>query len=237
MISFIVPAYNEERLLAGTLRAVHTAAAEVAEGYEIVVADDASTDATAVTARTGGARVVSVAHRQISATRNAGARAARGDRYFFVDADTVVSGSVVRAALRALDDGAVGGGAAVAFDGQIPRWAELMLPVFVWAFRVAGLAAGCFLFCTRSAFDAVGGFDEALYAAEEIAMSRALKRHGRFVVLREGVVTSGRKLRAYTGTELLRIVPRLALRGWGAVRSRDGLEIWYERRREEDSGA
>ena len=237
MISFIVPAYNEERLLAGTLCALHAAATGVAEGYEIVVADDASTDATAAAARTGGARLVSVAHRQIAATRNAGARMARGDRYFFVDADTVVSEAVVRAALCALDDGAVGGGAAVAFEGQIPRWAELMLPAFVWSFRVAGLAAGCFLFCTKSAFDAVGGFDETLYAAEEIFMSRALKRQGRFVVLEDAVVTSGRKLRAYNATELLRIVAPLAFRGWGAVRSRDGLEIWYERRREDDSDA
>ena len=237
MISFIVPAYNEERLLAGTLRALHGAAAGVAEGYEIVVADDASTDATAATALAGGARVVSVVHRQIAATRNAGTRAARGDRYFFVDADTVVSEDVVRAALRALQGGAVGGGAAVAFDGQIPRWVELMLPAFVWSFRVAGLAAGCFLFCTKSAFNAVGGFDETLYAAEEIFMSRALKRHGRFIVLKEAVVTSGRKLRSYTAAELLRIAAPLAFRGWGAVRSRDGLEIWYQRRREDDSGA
>jgi glycosyltransferase involved in cell wall biosynthesis len=237
MISFIVPAYNEELLLAETLRALHAAAATAAEGYEIVVADDASTDATAEVGRAGGARVVSVSHRQIAATRNAGARAARGDRYFFVDADTAVSEAVVRAALRALEAGAVGGGSAVAFDGRVPRWAELMLPAFIWSFRVAGLAAGCFLFCTKSAFDAVGGFDETLYAAEEIFMSRALKRHGRFVVLEEAVVTSGRKLRTYRAAELLRIVAPLAFRGWGAVRSRHGLEIWYERRREEDSGA
>jgi len=68
-------------------------------------------------------------------------------------------------------------------------------------------------------------------------MSRALKRHGRFIVLKEAVVTSGRKLRSYTAAELLRIAAPLAFRGWGAVRSRDGLEIWYQRRREDDSGA
>ncbi len=48
-------------------------------------------------------------------------------------------------------------------------------------------AAGCFLFCTRSAFVAVDGFDEAFFGAEEVVMSRALKRHGKFVVLRDAV--------------------------------------------------
>ncbi|HSS70119.1 MAG TPA: glycosyltransferase [Casimicrobiaceae bacterium] len=232
MISFIVPAYNEEELLGATLHALHAAAAAVGEAYEIVVADDASSDATVSIAQRCGARVIEVAHRQIAATRNAGARAAQGDRFIFVDADTVVGAEVVRAALQALAEGAVGGGAAVRFDGRIPRWAGLALPAFVWAFRVSGMAAGCFLFCTKPAFEAVGGFDDTLYAAEEIFMSRALKRHGRFVVLEQAVVTSGRKLRAYTAGELLRIAAPLAWRGWGAVRSRDGLELWYERRRE-----
>jgi cellulose synthase/poly-beta-1,6-N-acetylglucosamine synthase-like glycosyltransferase len=233
VISFVVPAYNEEELLGATLQALHAAAAAVDEAYEIVVADDASSDATASVARRCGARVIEVTRRQIAATRNAGARAAGGDLLMFVDADTVVSAEVVRAALQALDAGAVGGGAAVRFDGRVPRWAELTLPAFVWAFRVSGLAAGCFLFCTKAAFEAVGGFDEALYAAEEIFMSRALKRHGRFVVLEQAVVTSGRKLRAYTAGELLRMAAPLAFRGWGAVRSRDGLELWYERRRDD----
>jgi len=44
MISFIVPAYNEEAELPGTLRAIHSAGI----GYEceIVLVNDGSTDAT-----------------------------------------------------------------------------------------------------------------------------------------------------------------------------------------------
>jgi len=233
VISFIIPAYNEERLLGHTLRALHAAAQAVGEPYEVIVADDASTDRTAAIAEGHGARVVRVAHRQIAATRNAGAREAKGDLFFFVDADTLVNEGAVRAAIQALRDGAVGGGAAFQFDGHLPWYARLLQPPAVWSSRVAGLAGGCFLFCTRQAFQAAGGFDEALYGAEEIFLSRALKRQGRFVVLRETVTTSGRKLRAYSGWELLRIFSRLILRGPQAVRSRRGLEIWYEERRED----
>lgn len=239
MISFIVPAYNEERYLARTLAALHEAARALGEPYEIVVADDASSDGTADLALRHGARLVRVSHRQISATRNAGARQARGDRFVFVDADTVVDHAVVAAAVRALAAGAVGGGSAVRFDGAVPLWARLLLPVLTRLFQNARLAAGCFLFCTRDAFTTVGGFDETLYASEEITMSQALGRHGRFVVLREEVVTSARKLRSYTGREHLRVLVQLIVRGPGMVRRREGLELWYDGRRDggEDEAA
>src|SRR6185436_7864763 len=160
MISFIVPAYNEERLLGATLDALHAAGGALDEPCELVVVDDASTDRTALVAERHGARVVSVAHRQIAATRNSGARHAIGELFVFVDADTIVNEAVVRAAVKAVRSGAVGGGATVRFDEGVPLYARLLMPVLARLFRAAGLAAGCFLFCTRSAFVAVGGFDE-----------------------------------------------------------------------------
>jgi glycosyltransferase involved in cell wall biosynthesis len=231
VLSIIIPAYNEEQLIGETLRAVHAAAAADGAPYEVIVVDDASSDRTAALAAEHGARVVPVHHRQIAPTRNAGARAARGDRFLFVDADTVVSAAAVGAAARAMQRGAVGGGCIIRFDGRIPLYAQLLLPVFLVIYRVMGLAAGCFLFCTREAFEAVGGFDEKLYGSEEIALSRALNRRGRFVMLPEAVTTSGRKLRAYSGLEILRVLGGLALRGPKSVHQRAGMDMWYGPRR------
>jgi hypothetical protein len=107
------------------------------------------------------------------------------------------------------------------------------LPVVVRVFRAARLAAGCFLFCSREAFTAVGGFDETFYGAEELVISQALKRHGKFIVLREAVITSGRKLRTHSVGEVLMIVGRLALRGPKAIQQRQGMELWYAERRED----
>jgi glycosyltransferase involved in cell wall biosynthesis len=233
MISFIVPAYNEERSLAATLDALHAAGRAVGEPYELIVVDDASTDRTATIASRHGALLVRVAHRQIAATRNSGARKANGDVFIFVDADTTVNEAVVRAAVEALRGGAVGGGAAVQFDGAVPLYARLLLPLLVRVFRAARLATGCFLFCTRDAFAAVGGFDEAFYGAEELVMSRALKRYGNFIVLRQAVVTSGRKLRTHSVREVLIVLGRLVLHGPGAVKQRQGMELWYAERRED----
>jgi glycosyltransferase involved in cell wall biosynthesis len=231
MISFIIPAYNEELLLGQTLRAVNDAAGALGEWFEVIVADDASTDRTAAIAQQHGARVVAGGHRQIAATRNAGARAARGELLFFVDADTTVNQAAVRAAIRAMRQGAVGGGCAFRFDGRLPLYGRILAAVAVPLYRALRLASGCFLFCTRRAFDAVGGFDEGLYGAEEAVMSRQLGRQGRFVVLREVVTTSGRKLRAYSAREVLGLLARLACAGPNAVRQRQGLELWYGERR------
>lgn len=230
MISFIVPAHNEERLIGSTLKALNSAAQAVNEAYEIIVVDDASTDQTAAVARSGGARVVGVAHRQIAATRNSGAREAQGDLFIFVDADTLVNEHVVKAAVKALGDGAIGGGASVRFDGSLPLYARLLQPPSIRLARAARLAAGCFLFCTREAFEAVGGFDERFFCAEELVLGKALKRQGRFIVLRESVTTSGRKLRDYPASKLLRDLAGMAWRGRNSLMQRQGLDFWYKQR-------
>jgi glycosyltransferase involved in cell wall biosynthesis len=231
VLSFVVPAYNEELLIARTLTALTEAGAALDEPFEIVVADDASTDRTAAIAREHGARVVPVQHRQIAATRNAGARAATGEWLVFVDADTAVTSAAVRGALEAMRAGAAGGGSAFRFDGRVPRFGRVLQRIAVPLYRALGLASGCFLFCTRRAFETVGGFDERLFAAEEAAMSRALHRAGRFVVLREAVVTSGRRLRTYSGRELLGLLARLLFSGERGLRTREGKELWYGERR------
>ena len=233
IISFIVPAYNEEQLLGQTLASIHNAAREVGEPYEIIVVDDGSTDKTPLIAQHHGAQVVFVSHRKISATRNSGAKVASGDFFFFVDADTVVDKQIVQAAIDSMRSGAVGGGAALKFDGVIPRYARIVLPVIVVFFRLTGIATGCFLFCKKSAFLAVGGFDEAYFGAEEIVLSKALQRHGRFRVLRLSVTTSGRKLRTFSDREWLSLMLQMARRGRGGIQQRQGLELWYGERRDD----
>ena len=231
MISFVVPAYNEERYLPATLAAIHASARELGIDYEIVVADDGSTDATARLAEEAGARVVRVQHRQIAKTRNSGARQARGERLVFVDADTQVNAPLLRAAIEALDGGAVGGGARPDFAAQAPGWAHRMIRITVGFMSALRWAAGCFIFVRRDAFEAVGGFDERHFAGEEVMLSMALKRQGRFVILAEGLVTSPRKFMGRGPWETLWLVARLLVRGMPGVRKRDHVQFWYDGKR------
>lgn len=225
MLSIIVPAHNEEAFIRPTLRALDAAARDAGVPFEIIVVDDASTDRTATIAAAQGARIVGADVRQIAAARNAGARAALGDQLMFVDADTIVPSAALRAAVERMDAGAVGGGASPLFDAGTPAWARRTIGFTVWFMRIMGWAAGCFVFVRRDAFEEVGGFDERYFASEEIHLSRALKRLGRFVILREHVVTSGRKAHAYSASHALWLAIQL-LRP-GALKRRDRLEFWY----------
>lgn len=236
MLSIIVPAHDEAPLIGATLDALAEATAWLGDGVEVIVVDDASSDGTAAIARDRGARVVRVEARQIAAARNAGARAARGSRLLFVDADTLANREVVAALMAAMDAGAVGGGVAVRFARPLPLHIRVFESVSIVLFRLFGVTPGCFLFCTREAFDAVGGFNEELYVTEDVGLGRALARIGRVVILREEVVTSARKMRTYSVGEKFRAILGFLRSPRRASRDRARLGLWYGPRRHEDEG-
>lgn len=231
MLSAIVPAHNEEAELPATLAALRGSLREAGVEHEIIVVDDASTDRTGAIARDLADRVIDVRFRQIARVRNAGARASVGARLLFVDADTRVTTESIRAMNDAMGRGVVWGGAEVRFDGRLPGGIGALLWLMLTLYRVLRLAPGCFLFCTREAFDRSGGFDETLFAAEEVDFSRRLWRQGRHTLLRTPVVTSGRKARAYRRREITATLARLTFGGRRAVSTRQGLEFWYGPRR------
>ena len=239
-LSVVIPAFNEERLLPATL--AHLAAAIQAfeaRGWaaEVIVCDNNSTDATAQVARAAAARVVFEPVNQIARARNAGAAAASGDWLLFVDADCQPGVALFEDLFAAIErnDG-IGGGSTVACDTN-----QLLVRAWVAAWnllsRLTGWAAGCFLFCRADAFRAVGGFSEALYAAEEIDLSRRLsryarERHKRFVILhRHPVLTSARKAKLYSAREHAAFLLATLLSGGRSLRRRESCGIWYDGRR------
>jgi hypothetical protein len=237
MISFVVPAHNEQAYLGRTLRAIHEAARTIGKPHEIIVANDASTDTTAEIARENNARVVGVDHRQIAATRNSGARAARGERIFFVDADTTINARAVAEALKAMDNGAVGGGGPtwLGKDEIVPLYIRLIAIFALIVPRLVGFSGGAFMFCTRQAFEATGGFNERVYWGEEGLFALALRREGRFAGLSEYVLTSGRRVRKISGLEVLAGLARLALSPIKSFTRRTfGEKVWYDSNRAED---
>ncbi len=238
MISFVVPAYNEEAELPSTIAAIRLAADSGAkQPYEIIVVNDGSTDATADVAVHAGARVISIHRRQIAAARNAGARATHGSGTFFVDADTRISRVHVAEALAALNAGCAGGSARVQPDGFVPAWGRIFVQTFGSIYFGLNFGAGAFLFTTRRNFDAISGFDEQYFIGEEVYFSLALRKRGRFKILQEPVLTSGRKLRMYSAGKILTRSFSIIVRGPRGARSRDRLDLWYSGKRENSMSA
>ena len=177
--SLIIPAYNEERLLGRLLDSVDAARATYGGGdaVEVIVADNASTDRTAVIAATRGCRVIAVEKRVIAAARNAGARAARGEFLAFVDADAQVHPDTFVEIDRALADPRVVAGATGA---RLERWSigiaftyAMIVPIVF----VTGMDTGV-TFCRKEDFEAIGGYDESRLVAEDVAFLWALRRLG-----------------------------------------------------------
>jgi glycosyltransferase involved in cell wall biosynthesis len=90
-VSLIVPCYNEARRLPGTLAAALAYLSGRDYGWELLIADDGSTDATPriATEAAGrpGVRHLRLPHRGKAAAVRAGVDAARGQVIIFTDAD------------------------------------------------------------------------------------------------------------------------------------------------------
>lgn len=237
-LSVVVPAFNEERLLAATLDSIRSAAGafDGAWSWELIVCDNNSTDRTAEIARTIGAQVVFEPHNQISRARNRGAQAAAGEWLLFIDADSSPTPGLFRDLRDAIERGDVlAGGSTIAPVGS----AGFRFAIRAWnaISRTTRWAAGSFIFCERAAFAELKGFSEELYASEELDFFQRLKplargRGKRIVILhRHPLRTSDRKLRLYGWGELLGVFGRFLLHPRRSLRNAADCKPWYDGRR------
>jgi glycosyltransferase involved in cell wall biosynthesis len=239
-ISVVVPAFNEERLLPAALASIDAALQAFGErgwSSELIVCDNNSTDRTAGIARAAGARVVFEPVNQISRARNTGARYAGGDWLLFVDADSFPSRELFAEVAEAIEAGrCLAGGSTVAFENRdlvVRFWVALWNAMS----RIMKWGAGSFVFCEAAAFRAAGGFNEQLYASEEIDLFRRLKRLARrkrrsIVILhRHPLRTSDRKVRLYSWREHGAFLAKTLFTGGRTLRSREACRVWYDGRR------
>jgi rSAM/selenodomain-associated transferase 2 len=188
-LSIVIPALNEAEGIVGTLAAL---APLRARGVEVVLADGGSEDATVSLACHWCDRVVT-APRGRAAQMNAGARAASGRLLLFLHADTELPADADRLIMHSLEGRGHPWGR---FDVHIrgaSRWLPMVAAGMNLRSRLTGIATGDqAMFCTRQAFDEVGGFP-GIALMEDIEMSARLRRLGAPCCLRARVVTSGRR--------------------------------------------
>ena len=184
-VSVVIPAYNAEDLMRTCLESV---LASEGVTFEVIVVNDASTDATARVAQDFGCRVISLRANILSANcRNLGAELARGEIVVFFDADQTMAPDTLKKYAAVLDREPE----VTAVVGSLA--ARTPLPGFFSQFKNfqhhythqtadpegTTLASGL-MAVRRDAFLALGGFEPAFAGAsiEDIALGYHMVRNG-----------------------------------------------------------
>ena len=181
-LSVIIPALNEAASMPGLLAALR---AQTRPPDEIIVADAGSKDGTRALAEAAGARVVEGG--RPGPGRNAGARAATGDLFLFLDSDVLPGPEFIANALADFDRRGLGVATTLnapltdsASDHVIMEATNLYLQVVQ---HISPHAPGYCIFCKRSIHEAIGGFDEKVKLAEDHNYVQHAARYGEFGVL------------------------------------------------------
>lgn len=188
-ISIVVPALNEAAGIQATLASLQPLRAR---GHEVVVVDGGSTDDTPGLAAPLADRVVASA-RGRAVQQNAGASAAAGSVLLFLHADTALPDGADARVLDGLRESGRGWGRFdVRLSGRHPLL-RIVGRMIGLRSRLSGIATGDqAIFVRREWFGRVGGFPE-VPLMEDVAITRALKRLGPPLCLRDRVTTSSRR--------------------------------------------
>ena len=179
--SVVIPAFNEQEYLPKLLESVEQARdldAGGREAIEVIVANNQSTDDTAITARDLGYRVVSVEKRSIGAARNGGAEIATGEVLCFMDADFIIHTQSFNVSDAFMSAGNYSGGATGAVLGRYSFGLGMTEIVMTASVRLVGVNTGI-VFCRQDVFEEVGGYNEAKKYAEDVEFFVAMRKCGK----------------------------------------------------------
>lgn len=185
-VSFIIPAMNEESLLAAALDSIRRLRQRddicVAE---VLVVDSGSTDATPDIARAAGCHVLSAKAGNVSASRNLGAAQASGNLLAFLDADCELPPSWLETMADEFSNpSVVAAGMQMASPAADAPWVERTWHLLAHhsgsheASRDADWLATFNLAVRADAFRTVNGFDESLTTCEDVDLGYRLAQQG-----------------------------------------------------------
>ena len=190
-LSIIIPAWNEEKGIAGTLETLLGMTKGRSEA-EIIV----SVSGNDRTAKIASAFPVTLCHSEKgrAVQMNAGAKLAKGSILYFLHADTTPPPSFCDDILSAIKRGAEAGCFRMNFDD--PDW---LMQLYGWftQFPLTICRGGDqSLFVTRELLERIGGFDERMQIMEDIDIIERIQRQTEFHILDSTVITSARKYHA-----------------------------------------
>lgn len=189
MISIIIPTYNEADQIEQTI--IKTLASNDKHQIEIIVADGGSTDETVSIALRCNAITIISDKKGRAAQMNRGAAIAKGDVFYFLHADSIPPKNFTSSILNAVNKNVGSGCFRSSFDHS--HW-FLKANSFFTRFNINAFRFGDqSLFVTKDVFQKSGGFREDLLMMEDQEIIHRLKKHSKFKVLNDVIITSARK--------------------------------------------
>lgn len=190
-ISVIVPALNEEQNIGTLIDNVRSLAGGAVK--EIVVADGGSHDRTRDIVLEKGARLVRTEGKGRALQMNEGAKAACGDIFYFIHADSLPPESFDLEIIKAVRKGFEAGCFRLRFDDNHPilRIYALFTTLKTTLVRFGDQS----LFVCSELFWKTGGYDTKLMVMEDQKFVRVLRNHTDFYLSQRDVTTSARKYR------------------------------------------
>jgi glycosyltransferase involved in cell wall biosynthesis len=195
MLSFIIPAKNEEKYIEKCLRSIYDNVSGV--DFEVIVVDNGSTDSTPqiVSKNFPQVRLVQEAVPGTNSARHRGVMEARGDVLVFLDADVRLCEGWQRTVLGKLHSDsrivAVSGPYKFYdFPWYLNLGNEFVLNFLVrpWSFlffdclNVAGQMTGGHMVIKRSALEQIGGLDTSMkFFGDDVGTAQKLQHVGRVV--------------------------------------------------------
>lgn len=179
-VSFIIPAFNEERHIANTLSSVRQAN-DVINIAEIVVIDNCSTDNTAKIAEQLGAKVLTVSGGPVSRLRNVGVENSSGDVLIFIDADVSLTAGWYQNIARALEKIEQNPAFATGSHCSVPENTNNWLEKYWFSAFVNSVSSHLgtgHLIMSRVLFLKVGGFSNSLETGEDYDICMRIKAAG-----------------------------------------------------------
>jgi glycosyltransferase involved in cell wall biosynthesis len=191
-VSFVVPAYNEEALLASCLAAIQAEIARTQCRAEVIVVNNGSTDGTRqIAASFPGVVIIDEPQRGLVPARRAGCLAARGKLIANIDADTILTEGWLSTALREFQrtaNLAALSGPFIHYD--LPPSAQWVAAAFYrvglvscmvmrFVVRAGAMMQGGNFIVSRSALDAAGGFNpDFCFYGEDTELAVRMSRVG-----------------------------------------------------------
>jgi glycosyltransferase involved in cell wall biosynthesis len=200
VISITVPAFNEEKLIAGCLDSLLNQTIDQ-EIYEIIVIDNNSSDATARIALEKGVRVERESKKGYVHALRKGIESSEAGIIAFTDADCRVPPGW---AARILDDfsnsdGTIAVGGKLAFY-DLNRILDRLIRMILYFNRAL---PGNNMAIRREGFTKIGGIDSQVNLSVDFWLTMKLRRVGKISIDRQLVVeTSGRRFRGSFSSDL-----------------------------------